>query len=131
LKHLLIIEDQEALYTSLSRRFTRRGFQVTVSSSFDEVKALLNSKSVDLCLSDISLNGSFTGIDILRDANESGHTVPFVFLTGHEVESEIAQKVIELGAKAVFSKPTDFSVLLEEVCRLLSLPLEPRLAGTA
>lgn len=121
-KHLLIIEDQDVLSESLSRRFTRRGFEVSISAVPDDVLAHVATGKIDLCLSDIDLTDAVSGLDIFRLVRATGSQVPFIFLSGHDESSSTMQSALDLGAVAVFTKPTDFGVLLERVCSVLNLP---------
>jgi two-component system response regulator RegA len=121
-KHLLIIEDQDVLSESLSRRFTRRGFEVSISANRDDIIAHVTSGKIDLCLSDIDLTESLSGLDIFQQVRALGSKVPFIFLSGHDETSATMQSALDLGAVAVFTKPTDFGVLLQRVCSVLNLP---------
>lgn len=123
-KHLLIIEDQDVLSESLSRRFTRRGFQVTISENPEVILPLIASGNIDLCVSDVDLAGSMSGLDIFQQVLAKGSQVPFIFLSGHDESSSTMQLALSLGAVAVFTKPTDFGVLLERVCDVLNLPAD-------
>jgi DNA-binding NtrC family response regulator len=120
-KHLLLVEDQAALSESLSRRLSRRGFQVSIAGNKDAALAVLRAGGIDLCVSDIDLTADGSGLEIYRTAQSEQLGVPFVFLSGHEENSASMQEALSLGARAVFTKPTDFTVLLEKVCDVLGL----------
>jgi len=119
--HLLIVEDQDALSESLSRRFVRRGFTVSVSIEPEDILARLRSGAISLCISDIDLSPCVSGLDIYRRVRAEGLATPFVFLSGHDESSEDMQAALALGAAGVFTKPTDFTVLLERVCSVLGI----------
>lgn len=123
-KHLLIVEDQDALSESLARRFSRRGFRVSISSEPADILTRLRAGDVDLCVSDIDLTGPLSGVDVFRQARAEGFTVPFVFLSGHEESSEAMVTARALGAVAVFTKPTAFTELLEQVCATLGMAVD-------
>lgn len=120
-KHILIVEDQGALSDALARRFSRRGFKVTECSDPDTALDSLRNVAVDLVICDINLNDQMSGIDIFNTVRGEGIKTPFIFFTGHGEGTEEIQKAQAGGAEAVFSKPTDFSVLLDKVCVILGL----------
>jgi len=130
-KNLLIIEDQDVLSESLSRRFTRRGFGVTIAAEPSEVLRLLGQGGIDLCISDIDLTDGVSGVDLFGQVRAAGIGIPFLFLSGHDESSAAMQAALGLGASGVFTKPTDFAVLLERVCDVLGVPAEPAPLATA
>lgn len=129
-KHLLILEDESELSLALARRFERRGFRVTTTSTVEGAWPILQASGVDLVVSDIDLAGPETGVDLLTRCGEASVRLPFVFLSGHDEGSALMRHALAVGAAAVFNKPTDFSVLLQKVCELLGLaPESVALAG--
>ena len=123
-KNLLIIEDQDVLSESLSRRFTRRGFGVTIAAEPSEVLRVLGRGGIDLCISDIDLTNGASGVELFGQVRAAGIDVPFLFLSGHDESSAAMQSALGLGAAGVFTKPTDFAVLLGRVCEVLGVPAE-------
>ncbi len=94
---------------------------MSISADPAEILGLLRQGGIDLCISDIDLTAGASGLDIFRQARGEGIAVPFVFLSGHDEGSESMQTALGLGASGVFTKPTDFAVLLEKVCVVLGL----------
>ena len=123
-KRILIVEDQGALSDALARRFVRRGFGVEECLNSAAALELLRAKPFDLVVCDINLEEESSGLDLLAKIRSESIGVPFVFLTGHAEGTDEMQKALLGGAAAVFSKPTDFSVLLQRVCVLLGLSTE-------
>ncbi len=121
INHILIVEDQGALSGSLARRFTRRGFQISESSDANLALSILKSGQIHLCICDIHLGEELTGLDIMRMAQAEGLRVPFVFLTGHDEQTDENKAARDAGAADIFVKPTDFSVLYQRICVLLGL----------
>lgn len=130
-RHILIIEDQGELSVALARRFTRRGFTVLECCEPAAALEILRQEKIDLCICDINLNDRVSGLDIFVQFKTLGLTVPFVFFTGLGEDTDEIQQAKDLGADAVFVKPTDFGVLLERVCALLGLAVDTvSLAGS-
>ena len=57
----------------------------------------------------------------MRMAQAEGLRVPFVFLTGHDEQTDENKAARDAGAADIFVKPTDFSVLYQRICVLLGL----------
>jgi DNA-binding response OmpR family regulator len=114
--HLLLVDDQVALLDSLSRRFERRGFKVFKAATLSEAIHFLKTETVDISVCDLELNPQETGIDLLNFVKkEMARTTPIIILTGHDRESELVQRAVEAGAFSIFTKPTDFGLLLDAV----------------
>ena len=123
-KRILIVEDQGALSDALARRFARRGFGVEECQNTSSALNLLRTQKFDLVVCDINLEEQVSGLDLLATVRSENLDMPFVFLTGHAEGTEEMNKALNAGAAGVFSKPTDFSVLLHRVCVLLGLSAE-------
>ncbi|MBT2288421.1 response regulator [Paenibacillus albidus] len=74
-----------------------------------ELKQLIDSSDPDLIISDISMPG-FTGIDIIRDIQESGRPIKVVFISAYQ-EFEYARQAIQYGALDYLVKPVNTSQL--------------------
>ena len=120
-KCILIVEDQEPIGDVLARRFSRRGFEVVECTNPLEALACVRSRPVHLIITDIDLKHELTGVDFFKTISSEGFRQPVIFLTGHDEENELVQGAVLAGASAVFSKPTEFSVLLAKVCELLDM----------
>jgi DNA-binding NtrC family response regulator len=120
--HLLLVDDQLALLDSLTRRFERRDFRVSKASDLTEARRILNEEKVDVCVCDMELSETESGLDLIRYVKEEAkHKTPIIVLTGHEVDGELGLLAQKAGAFSVFSKPTDFALLLEGVRSALEI----------
>ena len=117
----MIVEDEGDLSDALARRFARRGFFVLETASPLVAIQHLRDKKADLVICDINLKVELSGLDVFHTMKAENLTVPFVFFTGHGEGTKEVQTALEAGADGVFSKPTDFPVLLQKVCVLLGL----------
>ena len=70
---MLIIEDEDTLRESLTRGFTREGYQVVAVNSAEPALELFEEGSFDLILTDIILPG-ITGIELLKRVKEAAPT---------------------------------------------------------
>ncbi|WP_379151620.1 response regulator [Paenibacillus sp. sgz5001063] len=84
-----------------------------------ELKALIDSCTPDLVISDISMPG-FSGIDIIRDIHESGRPIKVVFISAYQ-EFSYARQAIQYGALDYIVKPVNTSQLEQVVGRAVAV----------
>lgn len=109
--HLLIVDDDEALRTTLNRAFTRRGFTVTVAASVSEALALADTQLFDKAIIDLKLANE-SGLQLIPQLVTRQPQLAIVMLTGY---SSIATAVeaIKLGAVNYLCKPADADEILQ------------------
>lgn len=119
-KHVMYVDDDQALVFLVNRVLTRKGFKVTVFSDPHEAEAALRSQpeSFDLLVTDYNMPG-YSGLDLLRDAKAIRADLPVALASGY-VTPEIEQQALEQGASALIYKPNDVNELCETVQRLIS-----------
>ena len=117
---ILLVEDDEMNRDMLSRRLTKRGYDVAVAVDGKEAVEIAGSLSPDLILMDLSLP-ELDGWDAARLLKASPDTrdVPIIALTAHAM-SDDRQKAIEAGCDDYDTKPIQLSRLLEKMRVLLS-----------
>jgi diguanylate cyclase (GGDEF)-like protein len=113
--HLLIVDDVADNRSILTRRFERRGFDVTEAESGLAAIGLIENGSFDLVLLDIMMPG-IDGIETLRRIRnqKSGSTLPVIMVTA-KAESGSVVEALELGANDYVTKPVDFAIALARV----------------
>ena len=116
---ILLVDDEESLRLTFEMLLKRAGYEsVTGVSSFDEAIDVVKQKDFDLIISDIVLQGA-SGIDLLRQIKEMGHTCPVVMITGYP-NIETAAEAVRLGAFDYVPKP----VKKDELLKVVALALE-------
>ncbi len=84
---LLLVDDELAVRVATERALRSFGHTVTMASGMGEALTLLHeSDPMDLVISDVMMPGG-TGVDLLRAARSTGHTVPILFVSGYAMES--------------------------------------------
>lgn len=115
---VLLIEDDEDDYIII-REFLAgiplRSFDVTWISNYHDSLPLLRNNYHDVCLLDYRL-GVNNGIDLLKEANDSGASIPVIFLTG-QGEYSIDLEAMKAGAADYLVKDTLTSSMLERSIR--------------
>src|SRR4051812_29768678 len=76
---ILVVDDEEANRDLLSRRLSRRSFNVRLASSGSEALALLKSSSMDLVILDVMMPGlsGFETLGAIR-ASFAAHDLPII-----------------------------------------------------
>jgi two-component system, cell cycle response regulator DivK len=116
MKRLLLVEDNELNRDMLSRRLTKRGFQVWLAADGRQAVELTRELLPDAILMDLSLP-EINGWDATRTIKADVRTgqIPVIVLTAHALAEE-KEKALAAGADGFTTKPVD----LDELLRMLS-----------
>jgi DNA-binding response OmpR family regulator len=113
-KNILVVEDDPASQSILARLLKTRGYDVMTAGTGHEAMAVTAWQKPHLALVDIALP-EVSGVDYLRWVRKNHPQVLVIMLSSFEELSTIADETRELGAFDYFSKPPDFSELLDKV----------------
>lgn len=116
---ILLVEDNEMNRDMLSRRLTRRGYEVLVACDGVEGVEAARIHLPDLILMDLSLPemDGWTATRILKSDSRTRH-IPVIALTAHAMEGD-RQKALSAGCNAFDTKPVEIARLIEIMNRLL------------
>ncbi len=114
---ILIVEDQQALRTTLSDRLRAEGYVVDTAEDGEEGANKAMSLPFDLIILDVMLPFR-NGFDVCRDIRQAGMATPILFLS---VKDQTEDKVIglKLGGDDYVTKPFKAAELLARVEVLL------------
>ena len=118
---ILLVEDNEMNRDMLSRRLTKRGFEVDIAvDGIAGAEAGLTGVH-DLILLDMSLPG-LTGWEVAKrlKAEPAVAGIPIIALTAHAMESD-RHKALDAGCDEFETKPVDLKALLAKINTLLGL----------
>ena len=117
---ILYIEDNEINRDMLSRRLSRRGYEVIMAVDGQAGIDMMRSEAPDIVLMDMGLP-VLDGWEatIQAKADDSINSIPIIALTAHALESD-KQKALECGADDFDTKPIDFKRLLEKIESLVA-----------
>ncbi len=116
--HLLYLDDEPGILTSLRRALSPRGIRVTCFESAESLLAIAPSSDADVILLDYHL-GETDGLTVFRALRAKGVTTPCVLYTGKAGEKE-RTLAYDLGFAAVVQKPMpagELAALLRKVVR--------------
>jgi CheY-like chemotaxis protein len=116
---ILLVEDNEMNRDMLSRRLTRRGFEVLLAENGEEALALAEREPLDLILMDMSLP-VLDGWEATRRLKRAPATarIPVLALTAHAMSTD-RDRALEAGCDDYDTKPIDMPRLLDKIERLI------------
>jgi CheY-like chemotaxis protein len=119
---ILLVEDNEMNRDMLSRRLTRRGFEVIFAVNGQEGVDLAASERPDIILMDMSLP-VLDGWEATRrvKADDTTSRVPIIGLTAHAMSGD-REKAIAAGCDDYDTKPVEIERLIGKIERLLGAP---------
>ena len=107
--HILLVEDDPAMHTTLQRALARRGMQVHWVGDGLQALAQWTAQPPDAVVLDLSLPG-MDGLDVLAQARRQGLRTPVLVLTAR---GTVGDRVLGLnaGADDYLAKPFDLEEL--------------------
>ncbi|MEX0691829.1 MAG: response regulator [Gemmatimonadales bacterium] len=116
---ILLVEDNEMNRDMLSRRLTRRGFEVAIATDGRQGVDMARAGHYDLVLMDMSLP-EIDGWEATRQLRAAPETqdLPIIALTAHAMSGD-RDKALEAGCNDYDTKPVDLDRLLGKIAALL------------
>ena len=117
---ILLVEDNEMNRDMLSRRLSRKGFEVMIAEDGQKGMDMTASESPDLVLMDMSLP-VVDGWEATRQLKASDDTkhIPIIALTAHAMAGD-REKTLDAGCDDYDTKPIELPRLLEKINALLN-----------
>jgi two-component system response regulator RegA len=112
---ILVVDDDDAYRTRLTRAFERRGFSVLPAPDAEAAIALARTKRVDFASVDLRMPG-LSGLELVRALRELRPGAVVVVLTGYG-SIATAVEAVRLGAGHYLTKPADATDLLAAFAR--------------
>jgi PAS domain S-box-containing protein len=118
-RHVMYVDDDQALVFLVERALGRRGFKVSAFTDPRQALAVLRAcpDDFDLLVTDYNMPG-FSGVELLHEARQIRPDMPVALASGY-VTPEIEQDALAAGALALIHKPNDVGDLCDTVQRLL------------
>jgi len=112
--NILLTDDEVAFVETMSKRLTKKGFNVITAFSGDEaLKVIASNKMIDVVILDVKMPGK-DGLETLKEIKSKFPLVEVIMLTGHAtVESAIDG--MKLGAYDYLMKPYELEQLLIKI----------------
>ncbi len=110
---LLLVDDEVGYLEVLTKRLSRRDFEVLTARSGAEAIRLVRDRDVDVAVVDLKME-DLDGIEVLRVLKQMLPEIQVIMLTGHGSE-RAARDGLALGAFDYLLKPIDLESLLERI----------------
>jgi len=119
LKKILVVDNNPDILMMLEGRLKTSGYEVRKASNSADALKRIEAEPPDLILLDIMMPG-MGGNVLARTLKESPRwkDIPIVFMTALLRKGE-EQAGVQVGANIIFSKPFEFSELLETIQTLI------------
>jgi CheY-like chemotaxis protein len=120
---ILLVEDNEMNRDMLSRRLTRKGYEVVMAVDGGEGVAMSVSAAPELILMDMSLPviDGWEATRRIKAATETRH-IPIIGLTAHAMAGD-REKALEAGCDEYDTKPIELERLIGKIEALRSKKL--------
>ncbi len=97
---IIVVDDEPVICQQLERLYSHSGYSVTIANSADEALQRLESRNIDLVVTDIRLPG-LSGIDLTKRIVEDHAYVRVIVFTGYG-DIDTGVEVLKLGASDYF-----------------------------
>lgn len=117
---ILLVEDNEMNRDMLSRRLSRKGFEVLIAVDGQQGVEKTMSENPDLVLMDMSLPvlDGWEATRRLKAASETKH-IPIIALTAHAMSGD-REKTLQAGCDDYDTKPIELPRLISKIEALLN-----------
>lgn len=117
---ILLVEDNEMNRDMLSRRLSRKGFDVVIAVDGQEGVEKTQQESPDLVLMDMSLPvmDGWEATRRIKASDETKH-IPIIALTAHAMSGD-REKTLDAGCDDYDTKPIELPRLLQKIDALLN-----------
>jgi len=116
---LLLVDDEVGYLEVLSKRLTRRSFEVTTASSGAEAIRALRAQDFDVAVVDLKME-DMDGIEVLKVLKRMVPALHVIILTGHGSE-RAAREGIAQGAFDYLIKPIGLDPLIARIHAAMNL----------
>lgn len=122
---ILLVEDNEMNRDMLSRRLTRKGYEVAIAIDGQQGLNMVQTENPELILMDMSLP-IVDGWEATRRLKAAPETqgIPVIALTAHAMSGD-REKALEAGCDDYDTKPIELPRLLEKIEALLAKRASP------
>ena len=117
---VLLVEDHEEIWDFLSRRLTRRGYEVTVATDGQAGVDRARAELPEVILLDMNLPvlDGWSAARLLK-AETATAGIPIIALTAHAMSGD-REKALAAGCDDYHPKPVDFPRLLTQIEALVA-----------
>jgi putative two-component system response regulator len=115
-RHVLIVDDEEAIQMVLNAGITRAGFECLVAGNSQDALRVLEDHHIDVVITDVNMPG-MNGDELTKIVKEK-HDTDVIIMTGY-VDDFTYEKAIETGASDFIEKPVGLQEMVVRLKRVL------------
>ena len=129
MKNILVVEDEKTLLKVMAGLFKPYSdrFKVFTATNGKEAVKILESKSIDLVITDLKMP-EMDGIELLVYMNNNFPAVPAIVVSAF-CTPRVQKKLETLGRLKIMEKPVDIDVMSETVIKELENPPDGSIKG--
>ena len=116
--HILLVDEEEELVSTMVRRLRLRGISAEYVTSSEKALDLVQNRDFDLVVMDLSMPG-ITGIDLMKMIRKINNDIKFIFLTGYGYYNKEMPEIKE-GAADCLLKPVNIDALIKRMEEIIS-----------
>lgn len=110
---ILLVDDEAGFTDVLTKRMSKRGFEVVSADSGTEAIRILRKEDFDVVVLDLKME-DMDGIEVLQVIRKMVPELPVIMLTGHGSETA-AKDGLRYGAYDYLLKPCDLEELMAKI----------------
>jgi DNA-binding NtrC family response regulator len=114
---ILVVDDEKHVRTLFERVLIKEGYQVECAASGSEAIDKLATKSFDLVVTDLKMDG-IDGLDLIKKGKRAKQDLPFILISGYGT-AHTAVSAAEEGVDVFLMKPIDIAELKSAVKKAL------------
>jgi len=111
--HVLIVDDEEELVTTIAERLQIRGIQAQTATDGETALKMIEANPPQVVVLDVMMPG-MGGIEVLQRMNAQNLKIPVLLLTGYG-SAEKGAEGMKLGAIDYLMKPCDLNILINKI----------------
>jgi len=114
---LLFVDDEKGFVEVISKRLSKKGFDVTKAFSGPEALQAMRKADFDVVVLDLKME-EMDGMEIFKILGKMAPGLPVIMLTGHGSEAS-AGECVKSGVTEYLTKPCDFEEFVGKIRQVL------------
>lgn len=116
--HVLLVDDEKELVSTLAERLSFRGIDADWVTSGAEALQKIYDQEYDLAVLDVKMPG-MGGIELAKEIHDYRPGLKIIFLTGHGSKTDFDRGINESGASYYLAKPLNIDTLIQKMNEVL------------